>query len=120
MSNYEKEGRPIQRRGMRQPWNEEDPRLFAEAVIAWYLSSADNTENEWRLSRAYTERRLSTADTEKEGRRLSSADTEFEPESHDSHFVDWDGPDDPANPRNWSAGIRVGHVVIISLITLIV
>lgn len=108
MSNYEKEGRPIQRRGMRQPWNEEDPRLFAEAVIAWYLSSAENTENEWRLSRAYTERRLSTADTE------------FEPESHDSHFVDWDGPDDPANPRNWSAGIRVGHVVIISLITLIV
>ncbi|KAF9634361.1 hypothetical protein BFW01_g5256 [Lasiodiplodia theobromae] len=120
MSNYEKEGRPIQRRGMRQPWNEEDPRLFAEAVIAWYLSSADNTENEWRLSRAYTERRLSTADTEKEGRRLSSADTEFEPDTHDSHFVDWDGPDDPANPRNWSTGIRVGHVVIVSLITLIV
>ncbi len=34
--------------------------------------------------------------------------------------IDWDGPDDPANPQNWPLSIRTGHVVLISIITLIV
>ena len=33
--------------------------------------------------------------------------------------VDWDGPKDPANPQNWPKNVRVGHVVIVSIITLI-
>lgn len=29
------ESRAVQHRGMRHPWNEQDPKLFAEAVMAW-------------------------------------------------------------------------------------
>ena len=33
--------------------------------------------------------------------------------------VDWDGPNDSANPLNWSKSIRIGHVALVSIITLI-
>ncbi|ETS87248.1 hypothetical protein PFICI_01076 [Pestalotiopsis fici W106-1] len=35
-----------------------------------------------------------------------------------SNIVDWDGPDDPQNPRNWPSLKRNSHVVFISLFTL--
>lgn len=35
------------------------------------------------------------------------------------NIVDWDGPNDSANPLNWSKSIRIGHVALISIITLI-
>ena len=35
------------------------------------------------------------------------------------NVVDWDGPNDSANPLNWSKSIRTGHVALISIITLI-
>ncbi|KAF6824638.1 MFS multidrug transporter [Colletotrichum plurivorum] len=38
----------------------------------------------------------------------------------DSNLVDWDGPADPWNPLNWSAGMRYGQVVIVSLLSLVV
>lgn len=34
-------------------------------------------------------------------------------------IVDWDGPEDRGNPRNWSSRRRWGHVVIISILALI-
>ena len=34
-------------------------------------------------------------------------------------IVDWNGPNDSANPLNWSKSIRIGHVALISIITLI-
>lgn len=37
----------------------------------------------------------------------------------DPNVIDWDGPNDPANPLNWSQSVRLGHVALISLITLI-
>lgn len=37
----------------------------------------------------------------------------------DPNIVDWDGPDDPANPLNWPKSLRMGHVVLISVITLV-
>ena len=37
----------------------------------------------------------------------------------DPNIVDWDGPNDAANPQNWSKRIRIGHVALISVITLI-
>lgn len=50
-------------------------------------------------------------------------DTEKEPlpvqEPADPNTVDWDGPDDPANPLNWSKSVRLRQVALISLITLI-
>ena len=36
------------------------------------------------------------------------------PHSPDPNLVDWDGPDDPANPRNWSKTYKVINVVLIS------
>ena len=32
--------------------------------------------------------------------------------------VDWDGPDDPANPRNWSHGIQMVQIALVSVFTL--
>ena len=37
----------------------------------------------------------------------------------DLNIIDWDGPNDAANPQNWSKGMRIGHVALISIITLI-
>ncbi len=37
----------------------------------------------------------------------------------DPNIIDWDGPDDATNPQNWSKGMRIGHVALISIITLI-
>ncbi|KAJ2898785.1 MFS transporter prlG [Zalerion maritima] len=36
----------------------------------------------------------------------------------DPNILDWDGPDDPQNPMNWPRYQRVGHVVLVSAITL--
>lgn len=38
--------------------------------------------------------------------------------SVDEQVVDWDGPDDPENPQNWSSFKRYTHVILISLFTL--
>ena len=36
-----------------------------------------------------------------------------------SNVVDWDGLNDPTNPLNWPKSIRIGHVALVSIITLI-
>ncbi|KAJ0283723.1 hypothetical protein Brms1b_010311 [Colletotrichum noveboracense] len=38
----------------------------------------------------------------------------------DENVVDWEGPEDPQNPLNWSPRLRYGHVVIASLLSLVV
>jgi hypothetical protein len=62
--------------------------------------------------------------TTKEKKLLSETDLERNHDASEkqdaSDKVDWDGPDDPANPMNWSASFRVGNVVIVSAMTLIV
>jgi hypothetical protein len=37
----------------------------------------------------------------------------------DPNVVDWDGPDDPANPMNWSSRKKVAAIGIVSLITML-
>jgi hypothetical protein len=37
----------------------------------------------------------------------------------ETDVVDWDGEDDPTNPRNWSEPKRWAHVVTISILALI-
>ena len=37
----------------------------------------------------------------------------------DPHLVDWDGPDDAANPQNWPAGKKWLHIIIVSLFALV-
>ncbi|EJT73702.1 hypothetical protein GGTG_07558 [Gaeumannomyces tritici R3-111a-1] len=39
-------------------------------------------------------------------------------EKLDPNIVDWDGPDDEQNPRNWSNLEKNVHIVLVSLITL--
>jgi hypothetical protein len=33
--------------------------------------------------------------------------------------VDWDGPDDPKNPRNWTARKSFGHVIIVAVLSMV-
>ena len=37
----------------------------------------------------------------------------------DPNIVDWDGPDDPQNPINWSSKLKWGNVAVISSITFL-
>jgi hypothetical protein len=37
----------------------------------------------------------------------------------ESNVVDWDGPDDPKNPQNWSPKKRVILIALVSFITLV-
>lgn len=37
----------------------------------------------------------------------------------ETEIVDWDGDDDPTNPRNWPGSKRWAHVVVISILALI-
>ncbi|KAK4546145.1 hypothetical protein LTR36_002282 [Oleoguttula mirabilis] len=45
--------------------------------------------------------------------------TTVEQEVHDPNVVDWDGPDDPANPLNWSPGKKWANIGVLSLLTLL-
>lgn len=36
----------------------------------------------------------------------------------DPNIVDWDGPDDPKNPRNWSKSFMFANVAIVSALSL--
>nr|A0A089FRP6.1 RecName: Full=MFS transporter prlG; AltName: Full=Pyrrolocin biosynthesis protein G [fungal sp. NRRL 50135]AIP87507.1 putative MFS transporter [fungal sp. NRRL 50135] len=45
---------------------------------------------------------------------MSSTDAEAKNEE----AVDWEGPDDPENPRNWNQGAKMTHVLLVSSFTL--
>jgi hypothetical protein len=49
----------------------------------------------------------------------SSANTAVQDDQIDPNIVFWDGPNDPENPRNWSARSRWGIIALISLLTFI-
>lgn len=41
-------------------------------------------------------------------------------ENNEADIVDWDGPNDPANPQNWPRAKTWIHVLIVSLLTFLV
>ncbi|KAJ5938153.1 hypothetical protein N7454_004495 [Penicillium verhagenii] len=49
----------------------------------------------------------------------NGATTELTEEPHDPNIVDWDGPDDPENPLNWTSKKKINATVSIALITLL-
>ncbi|KAJ5436952.1 hypothetical protein N7445_007837 [Penicillium cf. griseofulvum] len=54
---------------------------------------------------------------------LKAADEEAaKPPLHifEDDVVDWDGPDDPKNPLNWSGTKSFGHVVIVAVLSMVV
>ncbi|KAH6963283.1 major facilitator superfamily domain-containing protein [Fusarium avenaceum] len=48
----------------------------------------------------------------------SSASTRVDEPSLDHNIIDWDGPDDPEHPLNWSKSQKNLHLVIVSLFAL--
>lgn len=59
-----------------------------------------------------------------EGAASNAAELEAGPfdktaEMGDSNIVDWDGPEDLANPQNWGDGKRWLHISIVSLLALV-
>lgn len=55
---------------------------------------------------------------------LSSGDADASgnengPAENSSLVVDWDGPDDPENPHNWSSKHKAITIAIVSIITFI-
>ncbi|EMC91426.1 hypothetical protein BAUCODRAFT_327165 [Baudoinia panamericana UAMH 10762] len=56
-----------------------------------------------------------TADMEKAQPHM----TEAEQEEQDPNIVDWDGPDDPANPQNWSPRKKWSNIAVLSILTLL-
>jgi multidrug resistance protein len=50
---------------------------------------------------------------------VSIVDTAEEQEPRDPNLVDWDGPDDPANPQNWAASRKWGIIAALGAVTLI-
>lgn len=40
-------------------------------------------------------------------------------EENDPNIVDWDGPDDPQNPMNWTEKKKWSNIATLSLVTLI-
>lgn len=57
--------------------------------------------------------------THTDERTLSGDPVEQEVEVRDPLIVDWDGPDDPANPQNWPAKKKWGIIAALGAITLI-
>ncbi|MCJ1403547.1 hypothetical protein MMC11_006770 [Xylographa trunciseda] len=63
-------------------------------------------------------------DALKSGERTETSGDEREktsqpvPTAKDPSVVDWDGPADPANPRNWTRGAKLMHVLLVSGFTL--
>lgn len=50
-------------------------------------------------------------------RTSNRSQTAIEHETKDN-IVDWDGPDDPQNPRNWPAWKRMTQVILASIFLL--
>lgn len=91
--------------------------------------STEKNEDTWRLrasSNGSTNASLTGKDLAQEKAPIDLENPE-EPEGQltlevisDPNLVDWDGPDDPANPLNWSSGIRMAHIAFASLSCLMV
>ncbi|KAF9768355.1 hypothetical protein IL306_014356 [Fusarium sp. DS 682] len=60
---------------------------------------------------------IEAANVSKDTEKGSPAAGEEDP-TPDRNIVDWDGPDDPANPRNWSKAYKLANVVVVSLSVL--
>ena len=60
-------------------------------------------------------------DTENQSvlQNVSHDDPNNEKAPKDPNVVDWDGPNDPANPLNWSSSKKLAAISIVSLVTML-
>lgn len=66
-------------------------------------------------------RKSADASTEKDVESTDSAATppaEGPEEAVDPHVVDWSGPTDPENPKNWSCAKRWSHIILVASLGL--
>ena len=62
--------------------------------------------------------KLATSDGGLHGQQSSELDQTAVEQGIKSNVVDWNGPDDPQNPRNWPAWKRMAQVVFASAFLL--
>jgi len=60
------------------------------------------------------EKAIASPDLESAASKADDSDNNVDP-----NIVDWDGPNDPANPPNWSGKMRWSHIIVISLLALV-
>jgi hypothetical protein len=61
-----------------------------------------------------------TVDVQKKDLETGSTSVDLEePSPRDPNIVDWDGPNDPANPQNWPRKKKVITVVLVSSVTFV-
>lgn len=60
----------------------------------------------------------STTDLEMGPAHQPPPTTDSDGEKPDANIVDWDGPSDSQNPRNWPSVDKNAHIVLVSLVTL--
>lgn len=51
--------------------------------------------------------------------QVAPTPVETKSEAPDANIVDWDGPQDPANPQNWSLRKKWAHIIMVSLFALV-
>jgi hypothetical protein len=65
---------------------------------------------------------VSPTDTENKARETDSGQKKDDATANDAvvdpNLVDWDGPNDPANPRNWSKKRKILNTSLVSLSVL--
>ena len=75
------------------------------------------------LPKSSSELEKETAKIDLEAGDRSYSSSKKEPDTAqtevDPNIVDWDGPDDPANPMNWSASLKWGNVAVIAVVTFL-
>lgn len=87
--------------------------IFAYSPVHTMTSSESNSE---------TASKSGAVDTEAQVAPISQVETVGSPtksEAHDANIVDWDGPHDPNNPRNWTKGKKWAHIIMVSLFALV-
>ncbi|KAF2099723.1 MFS general substrate transporter [Rhizodiscina lignyota] len=62
---------------------------------------------------------ISTSPRESSNISVSPPDEEENQEPEDPNVVFWDGPNDPANPMNWSSSKKWGSIAVVSAITFL-
>ncbi|KAF2765147.1 rade putative MSF transporter [Teratosphaeria nubilosa] len=87
---------------------------------------ADALQNEVSMTSEHDEVHLekdhsaaSTLPVHQQQEDLEKSQAQAVTEERDPNVVDWDGPDDPANPQNWSPINKWTQIAVLSLLTLL-
>ncbi|KAH9844481.1 Major Facilitator Superfamily [Teratosphaeria destructans] len=87
----------------------------ADALQNEVLTTSD--QDEVHLENAYPA--SSTTSIHQQQEDLEKSQAQATSEERDSNVVDWDGPNDPANPQNWTSSTKWMQIAIQSLLTLL-